>query len=304
MQLNEKGEWPTTKDVNIEKLKFEYIWEDEHDWIDIHYRISLGDKTYESNISDWTVDWECIRHDLENLIYHKKTELQLLFEDSPTKLLLEQYEVLDKDLEKEKGTGFAKVQLMKIEIIPDEFQEDKQHGFVGFAHYYDAIKALYQGLLLATYAYPVENKDGLSRLTAYNQIKSPLIEKYIKGDSLERDSINNRQIIIDEVLLIDPDVNSYIWDTESVGASVESYNDKDGYPIEMEELDKWAYEIEAIVIASETGKPYEKDWEDYHRRGITLAHKLRERLPASTDLWYAAPYEDKSGTIPQNILIL
>ena len=72
----------------------------------------------------------------------------------------------------------------------------------------------------------------------------------------------------------------------------------------MKELDEWAYEIEKIVIASETGKPYEKDWEDYHRRGIALAKQLREILPPTTDLWYEAPYEDKSGTIPHKILIL
>ena len=72
----------------------------------------------------------------------------------------------------------------------------------------------------------------------------------------------------------------------------------------MEEFDKWAYEIEAIVIASETGEPYEKDWDDYHRRGLELAKKLREVLPITTDLWYEAPFEDKSGTIPHRMLIL
>ena len=103
MPLNEKREWITTKDVNIEVFGFEYIPVDELDWIDIDYKITLGNKSYNSCISEWSNDWECIRHDLENLIFHQKTELQLFFEDSPTRVLLEDYKVLDKKLEKERG---------------------------------------------------------------------------------------------------------------------------------------------------------------------------------------------------------
>ena len=85
---------------------------------------------------------------------------------------------------------------------------------------------------------------------------------------------------------------------------VNDVDDIDGNPIKMEEFNKWAYEIQDIIIASETGHPYEKDWVDYHRRGIALAKQLREVLPFTTDLWYKAPFEDKSGTIKHPILIL
>lgn len=84
----------------------------------------------------------------------------------------------------------------------------------------------------------------------------------------------------------------------------ESIYDKDGNPIVMPELYEWQKEIEAIIIASETGEPYEKDWEDYHRRGIEIAHKLRKVLSTDFDLLYEAPYEDKSETISGKIHIL
>ena len=59
-----------------------------------------------------------------------------------------------------------------------------------------------------------------------------------------------------------------------------------------------------IIIKSETGESYEKDWQDYHRRGLELAKQLREMLSPDFDLWYQAPYEDKSGIIPKPILII
>lgn len=84
----------------------------------------------------------------------------------------------------------------------------------------------------------------------------------------------------------------------------ESIYDKDGNPIVMPELYEWQKEIESIVIASETGEPYEKDWEGYHRRGLEIAYKLRKLLSSDFDLWYKAPFEDKSGTISGEIHIL
>jgi hypothetical protein len=72
----------------------------------------------------------------------------------------------------------------------------------------------------------------------------------------------------------------------------------------LPELYEWQQEIEPIVIASETGEPYEKDWVDYHRRGLEIAHKLRKVLSSDFDLRYEAPFEDKSGTISGEIHIL
>lgn len=79
--------------------------------------------------------------------------------------------------------------------------------------------------------------------------------------------------------------------------------DRDGNPIVMSELYEWLQEIEPIVVASETGDPYEKDWADYHRRGLEIAHTLRKVLSPDFDLWYEAPLEDKSGTISSRMLI-
>ena len=79
--------------------------------------------------------------------------------------------------------------------------------------------------------------------------------------------------------------------------------DLDGKPIVMPELYEWQKEIEPIVVAFSVGEPYDKDWADYHRRGLYIAHKLRQVLSPDFDLWYEAPLEDRSRTIPQMLLI-
>ena len=78
---------------------------------------------------------------------------------------------------------------------------------------------------------------------------------------------------------------------------------EDGNPIIMPELYEWQKEIEPMVVAFSVGEPYDKDWADYHRRGLYIAHKLRQVLSPDFDLWYEAPLEDKSRTIPQMLLI-
>ncbi len=88
-----------------------------------------------------------------------------------------------------------------------------------------------------------------------------------------------------------------------IGVEYDELYDKEGNPIQMPELDEWANEIVQVVVASETGHPYEKDWSEYNRRGIDIAHRLRERLSPDFDLWYEAPFEDKSNTIMRRRLI-
>ena len=78
---------------------------------------------------------------------------------------------------------------------------------------------------------------------------------------------------------------------------------EDGNPIIMPELYEWQKEIEPIVVAFSVGEPYDKDWTDYHRRGLEIAHKLRQVLSSDFELWYEAPAEDKSGTISCRTLI-
>lgn len=106
-------------------------------------------------------------------------------------------------------------------------------------------------------------------------------------------------------ITIEPDYDVFLWwnGKEDASGSLDDLYDKRGGPISLPEIIEWALEIKPIVIASETGESYEKDWADFHQRGLELAHKLRLMLSDDFELWYSAPFEDKSGTIPKPILI-
>ena len=194
-----------------------------------------------------------------------------------------------------------------MKIIPN--------GFVwypiiaGYCDYKETIRALYEGLLsfaLNQSSEKQSHSDISLRMDMYNAFKSPLIERYINKTHLER------KPLVKHIFQICPDYDSLgedlttgynitIYDS---GELDETFYDKKGEKIIMPELAKWQREIHPIVIASETNQPYEKDWADYHRRGVGLAHQLREQLSDDCDLWYTAPFEDKSGIITKSILIL
>ena len=103
---------------------------------------------------------------------------------------------------------------------------------------------------------------------------------------------------------MDPDVDCFMRDTDGLVYSYDELDELCGETVIIPGLRKWEEEIESIVIKSECGESYTKDWKEYHERGLELARKVREVLPKKYDLWYMAPYEDKSGTISKPILII
>ena len=110
----------------------------------------------------------------------------------------------------------------------------------------------------------------------------------------------------EHTLTIDPDYMAYIHDEEGVYACAEDYLSEESVKCNREFLDRfdsWAAEIEPIVVDCATDKHYEKDWEDFHRRGLELAQEYRDILPDNFDLWYSAPFEDNSGYIKEPVRI-
>ena len=161
--------------------------EDPYGWIDVSYQIRLGKYTLESKISEWTTDWDRIRHDVEHLIWHDKTEIQLNFEDSPTRILLSKEKALDLELEKIKGTGFAWIPLMKMVVIPNSFIKDIE-PFVGYDKYFDVLRSIYYGLQSLANAYPETNEENpeMTRNNVRSKLTSPLMDKYIEDILFDR----------------------------------------------------------------------------------------------------------------------
>lgn len=68
-------------EICIEEFNFKFV---EPYNCDTHYKLSIGNRSYESNLSDWTTDFTRIRNEIEAFVLSvwTKHEINLYFEDS------------------------------------------------------------------------------------------------------------------------------------------------------------------------------------------------------------------------------
>ncbi|MBR6285439.1 MAG: hypothetical protein IKR18_00385 [Bacteroidaceae bacterium] len=307
-QLQVKCTWPNfirkmTKDIQMEDFLFDVVSGNNGE----RFTIGIGNRAYSTWFSDWNGgDFESIRHQLESYTFEQSTQIKIPFDMSETIIKIEDISVIAEINETEKGVGFKHKDYMLVTIIPNGYV--KQPVFRGYCNREQVLNALYNGLLLMALDHHVSGNDDVpDRLNAYNMVKSPLIENCIIG---RHKSCAIRQTMVKHIITIDPDIAQLFFDEEGVSYDVEKNGtldfvyDRDGNPIVIKEFVDWQNEINQIVVDSETGCSYSMDWEQYHNRGIELAQELRKVLSPDFDLWYAAPFEDKSGTIKRPFLVL
>lgn len=284
-------------ELTIERFVFNPIDSEE-------YEIGIGDRTYKTFLSEWCNDAELIRHQFETIFYYgHPAVIELNFDDLPTTITLDKKRVLDKTETNEEGTGFKYKDFIYVKIEANGFAN--MPTLVGYCDFMETIKTLYEGLLQMT-IHQREHNDEAPTLISYNKYKSPLIESLISDKTIEysRRCIHSRETIVEKILIMDPDVDCFMRDTDGLVYSYDELDELCGRTVIIPGLRKWEEEIEPIVIKSECGEPYNKDWKEYHERGLELARKVREALPRKYDLWYMAPFEDKSGTISKPMLIV
>ena len=304
LQLNVKHTLPShyrlmTEDVCKEEFVF-------NPFMSYKYTIGIGNRTYDTVLSDWDNDFERIRHQLERFAFEMETTIKLSFDMTDTILKLSKTSVLDKTEKSGDGVAFKYKDYMVVEIEPNGFVH--QPILKGYCDVEKTARTFYEGLLRLALLHPMNYDcnvyDTPSRMVAYNKFKSPIFESYLRKEATNDNEYAIRQVHVKHIIRIEPDYNVIMFDEEDAAMGLDELYDNDGHPIEMPAFEDWAAEIRPIVVASETGKPYEKDWEDYHRRGIEFAKQLREKLSTDFDLWYAVPFEDKSGTIQKPMLII
>ena len=292
------------KEVLLEELIFHPAHHEEQ------FRIGIGDRTYTTFLSDWDNSFEGIRNQFEMLIFNHESEIKISFDTSYTIISIKFCSILDQAIATGNGTGFTYKDYALVKIYSNEFAN--MPIIAGYCDRRQVVKTLYEGLLGLMLQYSTQYTD-ITRAEAYNMIKSPKIEQYIRNEHQDSYKASIRQVRVKDVVEICPDYDQFAlskftdgpdYSISSNGEIDESLYDKDGNPIVMPHLKKWKDELNWIVIASEAGIAYEKDWENYHARGLAIAKELREKLSSDFDLWYSAPFEDKSGTIPRSQLIL
>lgn len=146
---------------------FKYIHEDKNDWMDIHYRICLGQMTMDSMISDYSNDWGSIRSSLERIVDHGRTVIELKFEEEPTKIELKKYG-----------------DMVHVLVTPNYYDaNEEQMAFNGWVRCKVAVKVLYLGLAGCLTAFPKEYVDGCPYTfdVVFDEFRSEKIENYLKA---------------------------------------------------------------------------------------------------------------------------
>lgn len=273
--------------------------------------IGIGNRGFDYAITDWDNDYDSIRHQLECFCYGHDTIIHLHYDTTDWWIKLQHRSILKSVDQLYGGLKFDYDYPVLVSIITNEI--GRSPILTGYCEKKKAIRSLYEGLLQMALSYPPQADDlfDVGCILVYNKIKSPIIENWINGTNLDLVAPKRRQTIIDAVWIINPDFDvcvEEITDTRiPFDVNNDTFTDIDSFKGEaftVSGFSSWANEIRDVVIASETGKDYNFDWEDYHKRGLILAQKLRTKLPDYIDLWYEAPFEDKSEIIPHPILIM
>ena len=187
-------------EISIEDFSFRFI---EPYSCDTAYEIRIGRRSYISNISDWTTDFNQLRNEMESfaLSASTKAEIHLYFEDLPTILHLETRNLFPVNIKHPK--------VVRLTVIPDDFSE--LPIVFGWCRPRQIIRTLYLGLLeLFTTDTDWFNDSFVVtwdefRLRAYNQVQSCIIENYIneKAESEQAYSYRNRIVHSVEEMLDD-----------------------------------------------------------------------------------------------------
>lgn len=88
-----------------------------------------------------------------------------------------------------------------------------------------------------------------------------------------------------------------------VSGDIVSWSDTEE-DIHIEGISEWYNDFNSVVDYVKGNLPESFDVTMWHAKGLMFAKLLREKLPSDVELWYRAPFEDKSNTIPEPVQII
>ena len=287
-----------TKDIIVEDFVFDVLQVEE-------YRIGIGDRVYKAYLPDWENNFERIRNQLEGISFYGN-DASVCFYCDMEKITVSfiKKRILDEVKQVGGGEAYSYKDYLYVSISAN--QCEYMPPIFGFCEIKKTISKFYESLLQMALFYPeTANYDCYnSRITVYNQIKSPMIEAFLTDKKQFEDTYATRQVRIKSILIINPDYDELIYDENNLMLYEDDLGEIINDEFDIQGFFEWGREIHPIVIEASVGNPYEKDWEDYHRRGLEYARELRKCLSDEYDLWYHRPFEDKTNTVPDKQLII
>ena len=113
---------------------------------------------------------------------------------------------------------------------------------------------------------------------------------------------------------MEPDILNLFWDEEGFAiGDTESISVNEHYEVNLNinGLQEWLWEYEnQCLIPCEAGEiSLEElnktfDWKSFHERGLAFAAQVKKLLPLYTELFYCSPFEDRSGIIDSDGILI
>lgn len=274
----------TIDDINIEEFSLTF---DNKVSCDINFIARIGNRTIESCISDWSTDLDYIRHQMEGLVFgYKSGEIEINFEDEPTKIRFIKRNVLTNTKKVDGGTTFQYKDLLQVQILPNTFT--KTPAVVGFCEPMPTIRAMYESLLqlgrilAAADIETVSDWNYSSGMNIYNTLKSGIVEAYLTPYK-PKSEVVKRQTIVRHIVTICGRDDTYGYHEDGSSIYVIK-NAKDLICIDgladftVNSITDW------IKQRDEAGQDF--DAEKWDIRGLEFARQIRSLIPEDYDVWY------------------
>lgn len=274
----------TINDITIEKFTLDF---GKYNSCDIDFTAKIGNRTLKSHISEWSADFDYIRHQMENLTFNLHSgDVGICFEDEPTIFRFTPKSALTGTKEVDKGTVFNYKDLMFVQIIPNEFT--KTPAIMGYCEFEETIRTMYESILQLGYVFASSAKyNSLDwhyscGLSIYNTLKSDIVENYLCPDRAKPEVVK-RQTVVSHIITIccDEERLGFLENGESIYIIL---NAKDIVCIEglrdivVKGIKRW----EKQMLNADDNF----DWAKWDDAGMKFAQEIRNRIPDDYDIWY------------------
>lgn len=266
-----------------------FIIDNEHLGLNGNFVMQMGERSvkgilraYEGN------DANRIRNSLEGFCYTGKGRIQVFDKRGEyMEIRLETLPVPSKRSRK----------VTEVTFLPSMDNREVEQVTVGYCNTVDVVRELYLFFLRISTLWNFQSM-GMKRgdMRKYNEIKSPIIETFIRRGTVSgvppvRPHIKHKIVIIPDydTLWDDESGFSYSIDTDDVIKILNSDGEVEKSVIVLG-FYEWRKRAEESTDFFMTPNP-DFDYRQWHEEGLKLTQELRNRLPDSYDVWYRYGYE-------------
>lgn len=274
----------TINDITIEEFSLDFLG---YDFCDIGYEAKIGDRKIATCLSDWSNDFDRLRHQMEGLIYHSnQADIEICYEDEPTIIRFKRANVLTDTVSVGGGTAFHYKELVKVEIHPNSFV--KGPIIVGYCEFWETIRTMYEALMNLGYIFATSPEYESNQwryscgLNIYNTLKSGIVENVLSSNGISSEVVK-RQTVVGHIVTICCDKDKFGFFENGapiyIFGNVEDRVQIDGFhSFTVDGIKQWEKQM---LEADENF-----DWTKWDETGMKFAQEIRNRIPDDYDIWY------------------